>query len=103
MNGGSRCIWYQAWGGFTFKKLVGYFGHPRDVMQATAGQLTRVAGYRPEDRPGHYRISGRQNSGAGGTRAPKPRMSNRHTGRRRLSSLLKTIDDPPPVLYVKGN
>ena len=35
-------------GRITFKKLVGYFGHPRDVMQATAGQLTRVTGIGPK-------------------------------------------------------
>ena len=35
-------------GRITFKKLVGYFGHPRDVMQATVGQLTRVTGIGPK-------------------------------------------------------
>ena len=35
-------------GRITFKNLVGYFGHPRDVMQATARQLMRVSGIGPK-------------------------------------------------------
>ena len=35
-------------GRITFKKLVEYFGHPRAVLQATAGQLTRVSGIGPK-------------------------------------------------------
>ena len=35
-------------GRITFKKLVESFGHPRQVMQATSGQLMRVSGIGPK-------------------------------------------------------
>jgi hypothetical protein len=58
--------------------MVAYFGHPRDVMQATAGQLTRVTGIGPKIAR-HYRISGRQNGEAGDAGGSRG-MSDRHAG-----------------------
>jgi DNA processing protein len=89
-------------GRITFKKLVGYFGHPRDVMGATAGQLMRVAGIGPKLA---QTITGFQTSTeverelravqAGGCQIITQRDPN-------YPPLLKAIEDPPPVLYVKG-
>jgi DNA processing protein len=90
-------------GRITFKKLVGYFGHPRDVMLATGGQLTRVTGIGPKIAQA---ITGFQ----------APRVVEREMRAAKAAgcqiitqddegypSLLKTIEDPPPVLYIKGD
>lgn len=89
-------------GRITFKKLVEYFGHPRAVMQATAGQLTRVSGIGPKIASA---ITGFQ-----AVRAVERelRLAEHHGCQvltqveERYPSLLKTIEDPPPVLYVRG-
>jgi DNA processing protein len=90
-------------GRITFKKLVGYFGHPRDVMQATAGQLIRVAGIGPKIAQA---ITGFQTA-----KAVERELRAAKTAGCQIviqddedyPPLLKTIEDPPPVLYVKGN
>ncbi|MGH8063779.1 MAG: DNA-processing protein DprA [Candidatus Entotheonellia bacterium] len=89
-------------GRITFKKLVGYFGHPRDVMQATAGQLMRVSGIGPKIAQA---ITGFQTA-----RAVERELRAVNSARCQIvtqddesyPALLKTIEDPPPVLYVKG-
>jgi DNA processing protein len=90
-------------GRITFKKLVEYFGHPRHVMQATAGQLMRVAGIGPKIAQA---ITGFQ-----AARAVERELRIARTAGCQLviqdddgyPPLLKTIEDPPPVLYVKGD
>jgi len=89
-------------GRITFKKLVGYFGQPRDVMQATAGQLMRVAGIGPKIAQA---ITGFQ-----AARAVEWELRAAKTVGCQIviqdddgyPPLLKTIADPPPVLYVRG-
>jgi DNA processing protein len=89
-------------GRITFKKLVEYFGHPRAVLQATAGQLTRVSGIGPKIAA---TITGFQ---AARAVERELRLAEHHRCRiltqveESYPSLLKTIEDPPPVLYVKG-
>src|ERR671923_442870 len=90
-------------GRITFKKLVTYFGHPRAVMQATAGQLTRVVGIGPKIAQA---ITGFQAARA----VERELRAARAAGCQIVTqddegypSLLKTIEDPPPVLYVKGD
>jgi DNA processing protein len=89
-------------GRITFKKLVDYFGHPRDVMQATGGQLTRVTGIGPKIAQS---ITGFQAARA----VEREMRAAKAAGCQIVTqddesypSLLRTIDDPPPVLYVKG-
>jgi DNA processing protein len=90
-------------GRITFKKLVGYFGHPRHAMQATAGQLTRVAGIGPK--------IAQAISGFPAARAVERELRAANAAGCLIvtqddegyPSLLKTIEDPPPVLYVKGD
>jgi DNA processing protein len=90
-------------GRLTFKKLVGYFGHPRHVMQATAGQLTRVSGIGPK--------IAQAITGCQAARVVEQEMrAARAAGCQIITqdeqgypALLKTIEDPPPVLYVKGD
>jgi DNA processing protein len=90
-------------GRITFKKLVGYFGHPRAVMQASAGQLTRVSGVGPKVAQA---ITGFQVSRI----VERELMTATAQGCQIIvqadeayPALLKTIEDPPPVLYVKGD
>ncbi len=89
-------------GRITFKKLVTYFGHPRDVLQATVGQLTRVSGI------GHKIAHAIATFDASKEAERELRAVERHGGHivtqeeAGYPSLLKTIEDPPPVLYVKG-
>jgi DNA processing protein len=90
-------------GRISFKKLVGYFGHPQHVMQATAGQLTRVAGIGPKIAQA---ITGFQ-----AARAVEREMRAADAARCQIitqdddsyPALLQAIEDPPPVLYVQGN
>src|SRR5262245_54450557 len=90
-------------GRITFKKLVGYFGHPQHVMQATAGQLTRVSGIGPKIAQA---ITGFQAARAvereirAATAAGCQIITQDDDS---YPALLKTIEDPPPVLYVKGD
>jgi DNA processing protein len=90
-------------GRITFKKLVGYFGHPRDVMAATAGQLMRVAGIGPKLA---HAITGFQAT----TEVERELRAVQAMGCQIITQsdqsyppLLKAIEDPPPVLYVKGD
>jgi DNA processing protein len=90
-------------GRITFKKLVGYFGHPGEVMRATAGQLMRVSGIGPKIANA---IVGFQTD----TEVERELRAAKSVGCQILTSgdesyppLLKTIEDPPPVLYVKGD
>jgi DNA processing protein len=90
-------------GRITFKKLVGYFGHPRAVMQATAGQLTRVSGIGPKIAQA---ITGFQAART----VEREMRAAKGMGCQIVTqddagypALLKTIEDPPPVLYVKGD
>lgn len=89
-------------GRISFKKLVGYFGHPRDVLQAPIGQLLRVPG-----------IGSKMAHAIASFQAtPAVERELRAVERYRCyivtqedgvyPPLLKAIDDPPPVLYVKG-
>src|SRR5262245_25717356 len=90
-------------GRISFKKLVGYFGHPEHVMHATAGQLMRVAGIGPKMAQA---ITGFQ-----AARAVEREVRAAEAARCRIitqgddgyPALLKAIEDPPPVLYVKGD
>jgi DNA processing protein len=90
-------------GRITFKKLVGYFGDPCAVMRATAGQLTRVSGIGPKIAQA---IVGFQ-----AERAVEHELRVvKAVGCQIVTAvdasyppLLKTIEDPPPVLYVKGD
>jgi DNA processing protein len=89
-------------GRITFKKLVGYFGHPRQVMQATAGQLMRVSGIGPKITQA---ITGFQTARA----VERELRAAKSAGCQIITqadegypALLKTLEDPPPVLYVKG-
>jgi DNA processing protein len=90
-------------GRITFKRLVGYFGHPRDVMQATAGQLMRVSGIGPKIAQA---ITGFHSAKA----VERELRASESAGCQIVTqsdesypALLKTIEDPPPVLYVKGD
>jgi DNA processing protein len=89
-------------GRMTFKKLVEYFGHPRDVMQATAGQLMRVAGIGPKIAQAITRFQAAR-AVEWELRAAKAAgcqiVIQTDDG---YPPLLKTIADPPPVLYVRG-
>jgi DNA processing protein len=90
-------------GRMTFKRLVAYFGHPRHVMQASTGQLMRVSGIGPKMAQA---ISGFQTAKAveWELRAVQSAGCQVVTqGEDSYPALLKTIDDPPPVLYVKGD
>jgi DNA processing protein len=89
-------------GRITFKKLVGYFGHPHGVMQATAGQLMRVSGIGPKLAQA---ITGFQTT----TEVERELQAVNAIGCQIITQadatyppLLKAIEDPPPVLYVKG-
>jgi DNA processing protein len=90
-------------GRITFKKLVAYFGHPHAVMQATAGQLMRVSGVGPKLAQA---ITGFQTAGE----VERELRAANAAGCRIIIQadasyppLLKAIEDPPPVLYVKGD
>ncbi|HSF30120.1 MAG TPA: DNA-processing protein DprA [Candidatus Tectomicrobia bacterium] len=90
-------------GRITFKKLVESFGHPRQVMQATSGQLMRVSGIGPKIAQA---ITGFQAARAveRELRAAQSAGCQIITqGDESYPPLLKTIEDPPPVLYVKGD
>jgi DNA processing protein len=84
-------------GRITFKKLVGYFGHPRDVMGATSGQLTRVTGIGPKLA---HAITSFQTA----TEVERELRAAQAVGCQIITqsdpgypSLLKAIEDPPPV------
>jgi DNA processing protein len=89
-------------GRITFKRLVEYFGRPYEVMRATAGQLTRVSGIGPKianaivgfqtEREVERELRAAQSVGC----------QIVTWGDEGYPPLLKTIEDPPPVLYVKG-
>jgi DNA processing protein len=90
-------------GRITFKKLVGYFGHPRGVMQASAGQLMRVSGIGPKLAQA---ITGFQTA----AEVERELRAAKAVGCQIITQgdlgyppLLKAIEDPPPVLYVKGD
>lgn len=89
-------------GRITFKKLVTYFGHPRAVLHATVGQLTRVAGI------GHKMAHDIVRFQAAAAAEREFRIVERQGCRVIIQEeaayppLLKAIDDPPPLLYVKG-
>jgi DNA processing protein len=90
-------------GRITFKKLVEYFGHPRHVMQATAGQLLWVSGIGPKLAQA---ISGFQTDRA----VERELRAVQSAGCQIVTqcdeaypALLKAIEDPPPVLYVRGD
>jgi len=90
-------------GRITFKKLVGYFGHPREVMHATAGQLQRVLGIGPKIA---QVITGFDSARAverelRAARSAACQIITQHD--EEYPALLKAIEDPPPVLYVKGD
>jgi DNA processing protein len=89
-------------GRITFKKLVAYFGHPRAVLQATSGQLARVAGIGPKTAA---TIAGFR---AGPAVERELRLAEQHRcwilteAEEGYPALLKTLEDPPPVLYGQG-
>lgn len=89
-------------GRITFKKLVVYFGHPQAVFGATVGQLTRVSGVGLKTA---HAIASFQ---AARAFEQELRAVERHRcyivteEEAGYPLLLKTIDDPPPVLYVYG-
>jgi DNA processing protein len=89
-------------GRITFRKLVTYFGHPRAVLQATAGQLMHVSGIGPKMAAA---IAGFQ---AARIVEQELRLAERHgcliltQVEDNYPSMLKTLEDPPPVLYVRG-
>ena len=90
-------------GRITFKKLVGYFGHPRDVLRATTGQLLRVSGVGPKLA---HAITTFQTA----VEVEQELQAAEAIGCRIIPQegagyppLLKAIEDPPPVLYVKGD
>jgi DNA processing protein len=90
-------------GRITFKKLVGYFGHPREVMHATAGQLQRVSGIGPKIA---QVITGFDSARAverelRAVQSAACQIMTQHD--EEYPALLKAIEDPPPVLYVKGD
>ncbi|MBI3328249.1 MAG: DNA-protecting protein DprA [Nitrospinae bacterium] len=89
-------------GRITFKKLVDYFGHPREVLRATLGQLTRVSGIGPKIAQEIVRFQT-------ATEVEHELRAVERYGCHVVTqadagypALLKAIDDPPPVLYVKG-
>jgi DNA processing protein len=90
-------------GRITFKKLVDYFGHPQAVLQASTRQLTQVAGIGPKMAAA---IAGFQAAMAAERELS---LAERHGCRiytqadERYPPLLKAIEDPPPVLYVRGD
>jgi DNA processing protein len=89
-------------GRITFKRLVGYFGHPRAVMQATAGQLMRVSGIGPKIAQaitGFHTAEAVERELRASTSVGCQIVTQSDEG---YPALLKTIEDPPPVLYVKG-
>jgi DNA processing protein len=90
-------------GRITFKKLVEYFGHPRQVMQATTGQLMRVSGIGPKIAQA---ITGFQTTKVVEQELRAAKAAGCQIVTQSDESyplLLKTIEDPPPVLYVKGD
>ena len=90
-------------GRITFKKLIGYFGHPHDVMQASSGQLLRVSGIGPKLAQA---ITGFQAAAAVERELEAVDALGCQVliqGAANYPSLLKAIEDPPPVLYVKGD
>src|SRR3712207_1844543 len=90
-------------GRITFKKLIGYFGHPRDVMKATTGQLMRVSRIGPKLASA---ITGFQTT----TEVERELRAAKAAGCQIITqgdaaypSLLRAIEDPPPILYVRGD
>lgn len=90
-------------GRITFKRLVGYFGHPRDVMRATTGQLLRVSGIGPK-------LAQAITTFQAGIEVERELRAAEAAGCQIIPQegegyppLLKAIEDPPPVLYVKGD
>jgi DNA processing protein len=90
-------------GRITFKKLVSYFGHPREVMRATAGQLLRVSGIGPKLAQA---ITGFQSAVEVGRELEAASAVGCQIITLEAAAyppLLRAIEDPPPVLYVKGD
>ena len=89
-------------GRITFKKLVVYFGHPREVLGASVGQLTRVSGV------GLKTAQAIASFQAVRAVEQELRAVERHQcyivtePEAGYPPLLRAIDDPPPVLYVHG-
>jgi DNA processing protein len=89
-------------GRITFKKLVTYFGHPRAVLQATPGQLTRVSGIGPKIVQAITDFQAAAEAERELCAAAHHKCQIITQAEDSYPSLLKTIEDPPPVLYVKG-
>jgi DNA processing protein len=90
-------------GRITFKRLVEYFGHPRHVMQAPTRQLMRVPGIGPKIAQA---ISGFQTAKAVEWELRAVQFAGCQIvtqDEESYPALLKAIDDPPPVLYVRGD
>jgi DNA processing protein len=90
-------------GRITFKRLVGYFGRPYEVMRATAGQLTRVSGIGPKIANAIVGFQTEQEVARELRAAQAVGCQIVTWGDQGYPPLLKTIEDPPPVLYVKGD
>jgi DNA processing protein len=90
-------------GRITFRKLVGYFGHPCEVLGATAGQLIRVAGIGPKIASTITGFQAEQAVERELRAAASCRCQIVTQVEEGYPTLLKTIEDPPPVLYVRGD
>jgi DNA processing protein len=89
-------------GRITFRKLVGYFGHPREVLCATAGQLTRVSGIGPKIASTITAFQADKAVERELRTAAASQCQIVTQVEESYPALLKTIEDPPPVLYVRG-
>jgi DNA processing protein len=90
-------------GRVTFRKLVGYFGHPREVLGATAGQLTRVAGIGPKIASAIVSFQADKAVERELRTAASYQCQIITQVEEGYPTLLKNIADPPPVLYVRGD
>lgn len=90
-------------GRITFKKLVAYFGHPREVMRATTGQLLRVSGIGPKLTHAitTFQTAVEVERELRAADAAECQIITQEAAG--YPTLLKAIEDPPPVLYVKGD
>ena len=93
--------WIKGLGNAGCKKVVEYFGDPRSVLSASEGELSEVTGLEKEAIEGIHAFSGWDEAAAELRRASEGSSEIIPFHHHLYPARLRTIPDPPPVLYVK--
>jgi DNA processing protein len=97
-----RLIRAEGVGPITFRRLLDHFGNLDKIFGASVEQLTNVQGIGGKTAEGIVRTRFAFNAEKEMEEAARQGIVILHWNDPRYPPLLKGIDDPPPVLYVKG-